>query len=132
MDTMTTQPDSPSTTNNRNKGGRPRLLPEERRRHIFQPGFNDHEARQLIARAEQAGLDTVELIRRTALNSQINTIPTCNREAMVELTRIGNNLNQVARALNSGQRLKDGQVDAWLDHVKNEIAAIGRRLTGTE
>jgi len=127
MESMTTQPPEPT---GRNRGGRPRLLPEERRRHIFQPGFNDAEAKRLIDRAEQAGLDTVELIRRLALNAQINTIPTCNREAMIELNRIGSNLNQVARALNAGQRLKDGQVDAWLDHVQSEIAAIGRRLTG--
>lgn len=125
---VTTQPTQPT---GRSKGGRPRLLPEERRRHIFQPGFNDHEARQLIARAEQAGLDTVELIRRLALNSQINTVPAVNREALIELNRIGNNINQIATGLNASalRPLNSEEAAAWFKKTQATIAEIGRKLT---
>ncbi len=116
----------------KNKGGRPRKLPQERREFCYHPGFSQAENSRLEQRAEAAGLPVAEFIRAACLNLQINSLPAANREAITALNRLGNNINQVARSLNAGlvSGITADQIDAWLNNVQASIAAAGRALHG--
>jgi bifunctional pyridoxal-dependent enzyme with beta-cystathionase and maltose regulon repressor activities len=48
------------------------------------------------------GLSVVEYVRKRALNKQLpkHTISPINRELLIELSRIGNNVNQLAKKSN--------------------------------
>lgn len=103
------------------KGGRPRLLDEERRAFSVRPGFTEHEFSLLEARAESTGLDPAEFVRRLALNKEFYSVPQINREAIIELIKIGNNLNQVAKVANTTQNKLAiealGQIKASIDNI---------------
>ncbi|NJL82321.1 MAG: plasmid mobilization relaxosome protein MobC [Chloroflexaceae bacterium] len=52
-------------------------------------------------RAKAAGLKLSEYLRRAGLKkNQLRTVPEINRQVYGELGRIGNNLNQLAKAYN--------------------------------
>lgn len=135
MNMMTTQSDTPSGVSVKQKpdsrrGGRPTLLPEERRRNQLTIGFTDAQFNLLIERAEAAGLSEIELIRRLSLNLEIKTIPAANREAIIELNRIGRNINQVARKLSTGvvSGLTQENINIWLSGISETIAKTGKKL----
>lgn len=120
------------SSSHKNKGGRPRKLPQERRDFIAYPCFTESEWAKLETRAAAAGLPVAIFIRTVALNLQINSLPEANREAIVALTRLGNNINQVARSLNTGlvPGITADQMDLWLANIQASIAAAGRALHG--
>ena len=90
-----------NSINKKRKGGRPRLLPCERRSYQIKVGFNESQFAALQERCESANLSEPELIRRLSINQQITTNSKVTNAALVELGRIGNNLNQIAKLLNS-------------------------------
>jgi hypothetical protein len=94
---------APQTSSTRNRGGRPRLSDELRKNVRIRVSFTVAEAEHLDELADQAGIDTFQMIRAAALQLKINAIPSINRQALVELGRVGNNLNQAVRRLNSGE-----------------------------
>ena len=55
--------------------------------------------------------------------------PVDTRKVMAELNRIGNNVNQIARQLNSGVR--EG-FHPLVEDVRNDIGALRRRIMGTD
>ncbi len=120
------------SSEHKKRGGRPRKLPQEVRSFCYHPGFSEAENARLEQRAEAAGLPVAEFIRAACLNLQINSLPAVNREAIVALNRLGNNINQVARSLNAGlvHGITADQMDAWLDDVKASIAKAGSALHG--
>lgn len=62
--------------------------------------------RNLIAeKAEVAGLPISTFLRKSALSQQIKAPPKFALEKWAELARVGSNLNQIAKAVNSGQKL---------------------------
>lgn len=136
MDTMTTQPlaSVSEASKPKRRGGRPKLLPEERRDHIFKIGYTKAQYLRLAARADAAGLSEVELIRRLSLDLEFKTIPTANREAIIELNAIGNNVNQIARQLNQGavENLNQESIQRWIDGVNQSLAAAGKRLVSDD
>lgn len=85
--------------NNQRSRGR-LLLPEERRAYSVKPGFTEREMEILEKRAEAVGLPVAEFIRRLAIRQPIHAVPSINREAVIELRRIGNNINQATRQMN--------------------------------
>lgn len=63
--------------------------------------LNAEERRILGEKSSQAGVSISSLIRRAALDLKLKPRPArIDAEAMRELSAIGNNLNQLARALN--------------------------------
>lgn len=119
------------TKKNKRKGGRPRLIAEERRAFSIRPGFNEHEFSTLENRAEIAGLDLCEFVRRLALNQQFLAVPQINRQALAELSKIGTNLNQIAKVANSTQTV-DPLVSASINLAKIELEKITLSLTVNE
>jgi hypothetical protein len=131
MDNMTTQPEVSVKQKPRlRKGGRPELLPQERRRNQFTVGYTDAQLDKLEARAEAAGLTEVELIRRLSLNLDIKTIPSANRTALIELNAIGRNVNQIARKLSTGivSGLDQAMINTWMINVQQKLNETGQKL----
>lgn len=64
------------------------------------------DERRLIAhKAESAGLPISTFLRKSALAQHIKAPPKFAVEKWAELARVGSNLNQIAKAVNSGQKL---------------------------
>lgn len=103
--TNTASQDLPAvqTSPTRNRGGRPRLSDDQRKTVRIRVGFTVAEAEQIDELAAEAGVDAFHLIRAAALHLKITAIPTINREALIELNRVGTNLNQAVKRLNSGE-----------------------------
>lgn len=118
-----------NSINKKRKGGRPKLIEFERRRNTTRVGFNDSEFDKLEIRAEKVGLDLSEFVRRLALDKEFNSIPAINKTALVELNKIGNNINQIAHALN-----KNAETPTALNHtlaqLQNQLQKIGLQLNG--
>lgn len=111
------------------KGGRPKISIDERRLFTTRPGFNESEFERLEARAESVGLDLPEFIRRLALNQPFYAMPAVNRAGLVELSRIGNNINQIARVLKSNPN-PIGLIQ-HLSNIETALEKIGLQLTDT-
>lgn len=83
--------------------------------------------------AEQAHVDGLrgaitrgEWIRRSALSAVPNIVPALNREAWLELSRVGSNLNQIARVLNSDPVIAPATIEALAQSLKEfRLALIG-------
>lgn len=63
------------------------------------------ERNAIAAKAETAGLPISTFLRKSALSQQIKAPPKFAVEKWAELARLGSNLIQIAKAVNSGQKL---------------------------
>jgi hypothetical protein len=80
--------------------------------------------------AETIGLSTAEYIRRKSTGKSLpkKKVSPLDRKLFVELSRVGNNLNQLARVSNSGIRdpfrvdQQLGEVKMLLQYLKSNIA----------
>ena len=68
------------------------------------------------------GVNVVEFIRIKALKKQLpkNTMPVINRELLIELSRVGNNINQLTKKAN--------QNNPNLNGLKNELYNLNESL----
>ena len=87
------------------RGGRPRLPRTERR--VIRVGVNVNEAEYAViqSRAEAAGMSPAVFLREAGLGTRIGA--KVNNRVYHELSRIGVNLNQLARAANQTGRLPE-------------------------
>ena len=83
---------------------RPRLGEEERRGRTVGVRVTEAEAEELRSRAQAARLSTGAYLRRRGLGQRVRIAAEQRLGAaeLRELNRIGVNLNQMARAMNSG------------------------------
>lgn len=91
------------TENNKNKGGRPMI--QEKRSHHIAFRINDSELRMMKEKMQRNGhKDNASFLR--ALIDEGNLSPQkkqkrINQDVYIGLSRLNNNLNQVARGVNS-------------------------------
>lgn len=85
------------------------------------------EAAELDRRRSRAGLQRGPYMRMAALNQLPRQIPELNRVAWAELSRIGSNLNQLAREFNQGNPPLFDEVEAALSELRASL--IGANLT---
>lgn len=85
------------------------------------------EAAELDRRRGSAGLQRGPYMRLAALNKLPRHIPELNRSAWSELSRIGSNLNQLAREFNQGNSPLFDDVESALSELR--AALIGANLT---
>jgi hypothetical protein len=121
----------------------PRVLPAQRRRerrddepraHRVNLRLGDDELAAVQAGATLAGLTPASYAARTVVAVAMGTltpIPTTTREELRELvdartalTRIGNNLNQIARTLNAGGDVSREQLAAVIEHVGQAVRRV--------
>jgi hypothetical protein len=125
---MTTQSE---TQKPRNRGGRPPLLDIERRVIKFHGGFTFAEAEFIAQKAEAAGISEPEYIRHAVLNRELKTVPAINKDTYHELGKIGVNINQIAKILNSGSNANPEINDAF-GKLKTVIAQLRQQLLGIQ
>lgn len=86
------------------------------------------EKKEIVAKAKQAQMTLTDYLIECSRNTEITV--TDLSEVLVELKRIGNNLNQIARKINS-KRLFFGKFDTVIEGQKKIYDAI-LSLTGDE
>lgn len=82
---------------------RPPKSPDERRAaRLPGPRLTDAELLHIEAQAAAAGLGLAEYVRRCVLGRRVDPArPVADDQLLLELNRVGVNLNQIARALNA-------------------------------
>ena len=93
-----------------------RLTPEERER--------------LKAQAQPSGMSLSEFVRRAALKRRMppSAAPEVNRETYTQLCRIGNNLNQLMRAVNESRA--SGVDPGLLTELRGLVKEVGFQTLG--
>ena len=105
---------------------RPRLGEEERRRRTVGVRVTEAEAAELRSRAQAARLSMGAYLRRRALGQRVRSAVERRLGAaeLRELNRIGVNLNQMARALNSGAAPSPAETQAAVERVGELVAKL--------
>ena len=98
---------------------RPRLDEEERRARTVGVRVTAAEAAELRERAQAAGLSMGAYLRRRALGQRVRIAA-----ELRELNRIGVNLNQMARALNSRAVSSPVETQAAVERVGELVAKL--------
>ncbi len=93
---------------------RPRKPEAERRTRTIGVRVTTAEAAEIAERAGAARMTKGGYMRRRALGQPVReaAVHRLGAQERVELHRIGVNLNQIARALNSGASVPDGTLEA--------------------
>ena len=105
----------------------PAPLPlEERREHCVSVRVNVAELATLDSR--RGVFQRGEWLRMAALDKLPPTVPAINAQAWAELARAAANLNQIARALNQGEKVERGGLRDQLNQFR--AALIGADLEG--
>ena len=100
----------------RSRGGRPRLSGKERRAHRIGVSLNEAEREAIAAKADAVGLRPAAYLRQAGLGARLSA--RVNERAYHQLSRIGVNVNQVARVANQAGRLPElGVLQALLAEV---------------
>ncbi|WP_411575128.1 MobC family plasmid mobilization relaxosome protein [Streptomyces fradiae] len=122
---------------------KPRVFPEQRRRTRRNDEPRPHRLNLRLGDDEKAAIEAAAAFARKTPTSyaadvavavamgRLTPIPTTYREELRELvdartalTRIGTNLNQIARALNSGGDVTQEQLDAVLERVEAAVRRV--------
>jgi hypothetical protein len=93
--------------------------------------LSDGELARLQGRAAEAGLSVSSYLRASALGDagpRARRAPTIEKEALgaaiAELNRVGNNVNQIARALNIGKDYDDELLHLVLGEMRTVLTAL--------
>ena len=107
---------------------RPRLGEEERRTRTMGVRVTEAEAAELRERAQGARLSRGAYLRRRGLGQRVRMVTErrLGGAELRELNRIGVNLNQMARAMNSGAAAPAGTREA----VEQVSELVARLLAG--
>lgn len=109
------------------KGGRPsadRCKPVTVR-------FTPDEHAQLMEACQASGRSASDLIRETAAGIQIHArTPAINREVLKELVHWGNNLNQIALRINTGNTPTSLEISKAIDDCHQALQMLDLRLQG--
>ena len=105
---------------------RPRLDEQERRARTVGVRVTAAEAAELRERAQAARLSMGAYLRRRALGQRVRSAVERRLGAaeLRELNRIGVNLNQMARALNSGAAPPPAETQAAAERVGELVAKL--------
>ena len=105
---------------------RPRLGEKERRTRTVGVRVTEAEAAELQERAQAARLSMGAYLRRRALGQRVRSAVERRLGAaeLRELNRIGVNLNQMARALNSGAAPPPAETQEAVERVGELVAKL--------
>lgn len=114
----------------RNLGGRPKKAATEYRFKKIEVSLTDFENQKLQERADSVGLGSKSqrstFVRKLILNAKINSISPISKTALIELNRIGQNLNQLTKLAHSNATIDASQIA----QIHAEIKTIGQNLLG--
>ncbi|EBQ2827680.1 TPA: plasmid mobilization relaxosome protein MobC [Salmonella enterica subsp. enterica serovar Newport] len=109
------------------KRGRIELNQEERRDISIQFRVNKREFEYLRELVEASGLERGHYIRREILKSEPvvrRKMPEVNQKTYIQLSAIGNNINQSAKKLNGNEYFDKNEVDKLMFNIKQ----VSRRI----
>lgn len=113
----------------KNKGGRPKKALEQQRNRVVSVRFTEQEHAELSIKSAAAGYPSNGLFLRDAAAGSMSSRPRkkdvtkANQALYVQLTRVSNNINQLAKAANSGLLPSDLSPLAELQDVLQELRA---------
>lgn len=116
------------------KRGRIELNHEERRDISIQFRVNKAEFEYLKSLVEASGLERGHYIRKEILNSKPvikRKMPEVNQKTYIQLSSLGNNLNQVAKKLNSNHdfdNIKVSETNFLIKQVSKRLLEIQKDL----
>ncbi|TLV18373.1 plasmid mobilization relaxosome protein MobC [Klebsiella indica] len=116
------------------KRGRIELNHEERRDISIQFRVNKAEFEYLKSLVEASGLERGHYIRKEILNSKPvikRKMPELNQKTYIQLSSLGNNLNQVAKKLNSNNdfdNIKVSETNFLIKQVSKRLLEIQKDL----
>lgn len=109
------------------KRGRIELNQEERRDISIQFRVNKSEFEYLKELVEVSGLERGHYIRKEILNSEPivkRKMPEVNQKTYMQLSAIGNNINQAVKKLNGNEYFEKNEVDKLMFNIKQ----VSRRI----
>ncbi|MFP9443917.1 plasmid mobilization protein [Pectobacterium brasiliense] len=109
------------------KRGRIELNHEERRDISIQFRVNKEEFEYLKSLVEASGLERGHYIRREILKSEPvvrRKMPEVNHKTYIQLSAIGNNINQSTKKLNSNEYFDKNEIDKLMFNIKQ----VSRRI----
>lgn len=109
------------------KRGRIELNHEERRDISIQFRVNKAEFEHLKSLVEASGLERGHYIRKEILNAAPiikRKMPEVNQKTYLQISALGNNINQAVKKLNSDEHFNKDDVDKIIFNIKQ----VGRRL----
>ena len=107
----------------KNKGGRPTLPDYKKKTCSVKVMFSPVDMIYLNSCASECGLSRAEYVYRAAMNQETTVLLTPDeRTAVNELRNIGNNLNQITKAMHLG-----GQVEQDIRDIISFITGILRK-----
>lgn len=109
------------------KRGRINLTSDERRDISIQFRVNKAEFEYLKSLVSASGLERGHYIRREILKSEPivrRKIPEVNQKTYIQLSSLGNNINQATKKLNSNEYFDKNEVDKLNFNIKQ----VGRRI----
>ena len=106
--------------------GRRSLPDHERRRHQVNISLRDAELAELRSRAGAARMAIPDYVRRRALLDRLRVVPPrrLGAEEFREVARLAANVNQIARALNSGRGYVRPGIDVELELLRELLAGL--------
>lgn len=112
--------------------GRPRVSDVDRRSIKVSINLSQSEAEQLSLKSEDVGMECASYIRVAALGNTITAVPAVNRDAYLNLGKLAGNLNQLMRAINTGNAgiVNGEQVLPALQKLRAEVQALRASLVG--
>jgi hypothetical protein len=105
---------------------RPRSSEVERRSECFAIRLTPAERLSLLDEAERLSISPTELARQRLITGRVvvHEHRQLAPRQVFELGRIGVNLNQIARALNSRQNINPATIEGAIDELKRLIASL--------
>ncbi len=111
-------------------GGRPRISDAEYRGFRVLICLNEFENNKLQERADSVGLgaerNRAVFIRKLITNAKINSIAPISKTALIELNKIGQNLNQLTKLAHSNHEIDSIKID----QIHADIKKISQNLFG--
>lgn len=109
-----------------NPDGRPKKDPEEKRSKLLKSYVTPEEYDLITLRCALADMSISDFLRSLALDQEIDTSanPEELKKIRAELGKIGSNINQIARAVNSGEEFDEARLKklaAWLVQTIEEL-----------
>ena len=110
--------------------GRPPLAPALRRSVRLRLNLNAAEVERLTEHADLAGMPLLDYVRLIALTRRAprGGVPAVNRELLVQLSRLANNLNQLTRLVHTGR--VPSRLDSVLADLLQEMGRVHRAVIG--
>lgn len=110
--------------NNKNKGGRPVLPEYKKKNHAVKVMFSPVDYIYVKASADECGLRVAQYVHHAAMNQETTVLLTKEEmNAISEIRNVGNNLNQITRAMHLG-----ADVSHDIENIVAFIAEVVRKV----